>query len=247
MLSLNRCSTSGALTEEEELTALGLHLSHLPVDPRIGKMMIMGAIFGCLEPVLIIAAGMAHRSRPDAALLLCPSLAMAAPRCPCLLSMTSNRWHKFPAPCCGVPALSDVLLCPLRLNRDPFVLPLEKKAEADDVKRRFSGGTCSDHISILRAYQVGATVSHGTLFSDNEKTAFCLIPIQLRSCSTGPGSSPLQGWREAVRHGGHAAARDYCWRSFLSANTLQMMQDMVRQVLSPSRMNRRSIDVQCRS
>ena len=51
----------GALTEAEELTALGEHLAALPVDPKIGKMILMGAIFGCLDPVLTIAAGLSYR------------------------------------------------------------------------------------------------------------------------------------------------------------------------------------------
>ena len=86
----------GALTEAEELTALGEHLAALPVDPKIGKMILMGAIFGCLDPVLTIAAGLSYR--------------------------------------------------------DPFVMPLDKKEIADEVKREFAAGTSSDHVAILNAY-----------------------------------------------------------------------------------------------
>ena len=32
------------------LTSLGQHLAALPVNVRIGKMLIYGAIFGCMEP-----------------------------------------------------------------------------------------------------------------------------------------------------------------------------------------------------
>ena len=35
--------------------AAGWHLASLPVNPRIGKMLLMGALFGCIEPVLTIA------------------------------------------------------------------------------------------------------------------------------------------------------------------------------------------------
>jgi HrpA-like RNA helicase len=35
---------------------LGHHLASLPVDPRIGKMILFGAIFSCLDPVLTIAS-----------------------------------------------------------------------------------------------------------------------------------------------------------------------------------------------
>ncbi|KAH7302390.1 hypothetical protein KP509_23G070100 [Ceratopteris richardii] len=51
----------GALDDNEELTHLGRHLSTLPVEPTIGKMLVMGSIFGCLEPVLTIAAGLSLR------------------------------------------------------------------------------------------------------------------------------------------------------------------------------------------
>lgn len=54
--------TLQALTKEEELTPLGFHLGHLPVDVRIGKLILFGAIFGCLDPVLTIAAALSVKS-----------------------------------------------------------------------------------------------------------------------------------------------------------------------------------------
>jgi ATP-dependent RNA helicase DHX57 len=39
-----------------ELTPLGFHLAHIPVEPRVGKMLIFGCIFGVLPPLLTIAA-----------------------------------------------------------------------------------------------------------------------------------------------------------------------------------------------
>lgn len=51
-----------ALTKEEELTALGRVLSSLPVHPTLGKMIILGAIFKCLDPM--IALGAAAEERP---------------------------------------------------------------------------------------------------------------------------------------------------------------------------------------
>jgi HrpA-like RNA helicase len=52
----------GAVSVESELTALGFHLATLPVDPRVGKMMIYGALFQCTDPALTIAASMSARS-----------------------------------------------------------------------------------------------------------------------------------------------------------------------------------------
>jgi ATP-dependent RNA helicase DHX57 len=48
-------------TNTPALTALGYHLATLPVEPRVGKMMLYGAIFGCVEPALTIAASMSGR------------------------------------------------------------------------------------------------------------------------------------------------------------------------------------------
>ncbi|KAI8028177.1 DExH-box ATP-dependent RNA helicase DExH3 [Camellia lanceoleosa] len=51
----------GALDENENLTHLGGFLSMLPVDPKLGKMLIMGAIFSCFDPILTIVAGLSVR------------------------------------------------------------------------------------------------------------------------------------------------------------------------------------------
>ncbi|XP_050100342.1 putative ATP-dependent RNA helicase DHX57 [Anopheles aquasalis] len=52
----------GALDLDEQLTALGHHLAALPVDVRIGKLMLFGAIFQCLDSVLTIAAILSYKS-----------------------------------------------------------------------------------------------------------------------------------------------------------------------------------------
>jgi ATP-dependent RNA helicase DHX36 len=49
-------------TDREQLTALGEHLSRLPVDPRLGKMLIYGVFFQCLDPVLTIASSLGFRN-----------------------------------------------------------------------------------------------------------------------------------------------------------------------------------------
>ncbi len=90
------CTIGAMISETEELTPLGQHLAALPVDPKIGKMLLMGALFGCIEPVLTIAAGLAHR--------------------------------------------------------DPFLLPMDKKEQVDEIKSQMAGGSYSDHIALLKAY-----------------------------------------------------------------------------------------------
>lgn len=94
--SVQLLKTIGALDDAEELTNLGVHLSTLPVEPRIGKMLIMGSIFSCLDPVLTIAAGLTLR--------------------------------------------------------DPFMLPMDKKAVAEEARLQFGKSACSDHIALVRAY-----------------------------------------------------------------------------------------------
>ncbi|KAM6109761.1 ATP-dependent RNA helicase DHX29 isoform 2-T2 [Phoenicopterus ruber ruber] len=72
------------LLNEPKLTPLGQHLAALPVNVKIGKMLIFGAIFGCLDPVATLAAVMTEKSpfttpigRKDEADLAKSSLAMA--------------------------------------------------------------------------------------------------------------------------------------------------------------------------
>ena len=57
-LSLDLLRGLGAITKhgEEQLTHLGFHLASLPMDPQTGKMILFGAIFSCLDPVLSVAA-----------------------------------------------------------------------------------------------------------------------------------------------------------------------------------------------
>ncbi|WRX23403.1 Helicase [Theobroma cacao] len=115
--------TIGALDDAEELTPLGRHLCTLPLDPNIGKMLLMGAIFQCLNPALTIASALAHR--------------------------------------------------------DPFVLPIHRKEEADAAKRSFAGDSCSDHIALLKAFG-----GYKDAKSNGRERAFCweyyLSPVTLQ-------------------------------------------------------------------
>ncbi|XP_033150642.1 putative ATP-dependent RNA helicase DHX57 [Drosophila busckii] len=60
--ALTRLRDVGALDAKDQLTPLGHHLSALPVDVRIGKLMLYGAIFQCLDSVLTIAACLSNKS-----------------------------------------------------------------------------------------------------------------------------------------------------------------------------------------
>jgi ATP-dependent helicase HrpA len=57
-----------AVSREGQLTALGRQLARLPVDPRLGRMVLEGASQGSLEEVLIIASSLSvqdPRERPS--------------------------------------------------------------------------------------------------------------------------------------------------------------------------------------
>lgn len=39
----------------------GSYLTMLPMEPKLGKMLILGAIFNCLDPILTVVAGLSVR------------------------------------------------------------------------------------------------------------------------------------------------------------------------------------------
>ncbi|CAJ1065307.1 ATP-dependent DNA/RNA helicase DHX36 [Xyrichtys novacula] len=60
-LAIKNLMDLNALDGEENLTALGFHLARLPVEPHIGKLILFGALLGCLDPVLTIAASLSFK------------------------------------------------------------------------------------------------------------------------------------------------------------------------------------------
>lgn len=95
--SIDHLQALGALDDEENLTPLGRLLSTLPVQPSLGKMAILGAIFKCLDPILILAAA--------------------------------------------------------STAKDPFLSPIDRRAEADRVKADWAKGTGSDHAAVINAFK----------------------------------------------------------------------------------------------
>ncbi|CAL5209964.1 unnamed protein product [Lathyrus oleraceus] len=51
----------GALDVNENLTILGHYLTKLPMEPKLGKMLLLGAILNCLDPILTVVAGLSVR------------------------------------------------------------------------------------------------------------------------------------------------------------------------------------------
>ena len=60
-ISLDLLLCLNAIKDNEQLTPLGLHLAQLPIDPQTGKMVLLGAIFGCLDPILSVAASLSFK------------------------------------------------------------------------------------------------------------------------------------------------------------------------------------------
>ncbi|KAM9734221.1 ATP-dependent DNA/RNA helicase DHX36 [Menidia menidia] len=60
-LAIKNLTDLNALDHTENLTALGVHLARLPVEPHIGKLILFGALLGCLNPILIIAASLSFK------------------------------------------------------------------------------------------------------------------------------------------------------------------------------------------
>ena len=50
------------MDEKDNLTPLGLHLARLPIDPQMSKMILMAALFRCLDPITSAAAGISFKS-----------------------------------------------------------------------------------------------------------------------------------------------------------------------------------------
>ncbi|XP_035182722.1 ATP-dependent RNA helicase TDRD9 isoform X1 [Oxyura jamaicensis] len=60
--ALTTCVHAEENPHDGELTYLGRVLLHLPVDLHLGKLIVLGHIFGCLEECLIIAAALSLRN-----------------------------------------------------------------------------------------------------------------------------------------------------------------------------------------
>ena len=61
-LAIQNLIATEALTADQELTALGRVLSSLPVHPALGKTIILGIVFKCLDPMIILGAAAEERS-----------------------------------------------------------------------------------------------------------------------------------------------------------------------------------------
>ncbi|KAK6497341.1 ATP-dependent RNA helicase A [Arthrobotrys musiformis] len=59
--ALSQLRGLGALEKDETLTNLGKVLATMPVEPALGKMILLGVIFKCLDPMIILGAASGGR------------------------------------------------------------------------------------------------------------------------------------------------------------------------------------------
>ena len=59
---LNEVGVVQVIDNRETLTALGQHVAKIPVHVRLAKMLIFGAVFKCLDPVLTIVGSLSGKS-----------------------------------------------------------------------------------------------------------------------------------------------------------------------------------------
>ncbi|XP_011502346.1 PREDICTED: probable ATP-dependent RNA helicase YTHDC2 [Ceratosolen solmsi marchali] len=92
--------TIDALDPWEDLTELGSHLLDLPIEPRLGKMLLYAVVLKCLDPILTIVCSLVYK--------------------------------------------------------DPFVIPCQSKEKqaAMLARKEFAANTYSDHMAVLRAFQI---------------------------------------------------------------------------------------------
>jgi HrpA-like RNA helicase len=114
--------TMEALDAWEDVTELGSHLLDMPVEPRLGKMVLYAVVLKCLDPILTIVCCISYR---------------------CVLHLTFAK-----------NSLSLYVFSAF-FSRDPFLLPINPalKKAAKKSRSMFSGGSYSDHMALLRAFQ----------------------------------------------------------------------------------------------
>ena len=244
-LSIKHLMELNALDKQEELTPLGVHLARLPVEPHIGKMILFGALFCCLDPVLTIAASLSFK---DPFVIPLGKEKVADARRKELAKDTKSdhltvvnafegweearrRGFRYEKDYCWEYFLSS----------NTLQNALDKQEELTPLGVHLARLPVEPHI--------GKMILFGALFC-------CLDPVLTIAASLSfkdPFVIPLgkekvadarrkelakdtksdhltvvnafEGWEEARRRG-FRYEKDYCWEYFLSSNTLQMLHNM---------------------
>lgn len=134
--------------------------------------------------------------------------------------------------------------------RDPFILPAEasKKKAALHCRRHFASSSFSDHMALLRAFQVSRGVSleccdaAAVANRRHRRPVLCLPSCRVRYCwddrfqlahAVSPGCpASFQAWQKARSDGWERA---FCEKYFLSQATMNMILGMRTQLLGQLR------------
>lgn len=117
----------GALTETEQLTPLGSQLAKLPLDAQLGKLILLGATFGCLDFAATVAATLSSKSpflSPMHARKQADSVRLGFKRGDSDLLTTYNAytaWRKV----CTTPGLSEHTFCHKNFLSPPNLANIE--------------------------------------------------------------------------------------------------------------------------
>lgn len=90
----------------------------LPVDPKLGKMLIMGAVFRCLDPVLTVVSGLSVRDPfllPQDKKDVSPYLYSSKSSHVLVFFIKCNYFLEFPG-CCHVETVANITSSTLSQN-----------------------------------------------------------------------------------------------------------------------------------
>lgn len=128
------------------MAALGKHMAQLPMDVRLAKILIFGAMLHCLDPVLTVAACMVHNPRQ-----LCFTTSLVFPSFEYLFPLMAAIWPFSAA----------------QSTKSFFVAPQDKLDEANKAKQTFAAGK-SDHLTHVKAYAAWVEAVKSGARAENE-------------------------------------------------------------------------------
>ncbi|KAK9118632.1 hypothetical protein Scep_016725 [Stephania cephalantha] len=196
----------GALDQKENLTILGRHLSMLPMEPKLGKMLILATIFKCLDPILTVVAGLCLR---DPFVSPLDKKDVDHPHKPCASNSFQVVYLQVYNPIYLSPSVDQDFSNFLRLaisSLSSHVITISSTYTitidffpsldcftnklAESAKSQFAANDHSDHLVLIRAFE---------------------------------------GWKDAEQE---KNGYEYCWRNFLSPQTLKAIGSLRKQYLT---------------
>ncbi|RVX12523.1 DExH-box ATP-dependent RNA helicase DExH3 [Vitis vinifera] len=194
----------GALDENENLTVLGRHLTMLPMEPKLGKMLILGAVFNCLDPILTIVAGLSVRD-------------------PFLTPLDKKDIDRDKGLFCHSGALYSLWVGGRCMER-PFMIvvhlenQLKRKAvEWEDTGMAF---VCElvdfVYLKEVSSYNLLLAEAAKAQFSHDYSDHLALVRA-------------YEGWKDAEKD---QIGYEYCWKNFLSAQSMKAIDSLRKEFFS---------------